>query len=225
MTDLVRTVELSYLASDAAPIGVRLRLAVKRTLDVALAAVGLVVTAPVILLIGLLIRFGSPGPALFRQRRIGAGGRPFDIVKFRTMIDGAEAVLEADPELRERYQANNFKLPSEGDPRVTRLGRFLRSTSLDELPQLWNVLIGDMSLVGPRPVPGDHFFSFAPRSQESYTRVRPGITGSWQIKGRSDAGDAMAEYNDRYVHEWSNWNDLCILVKTVPAVIRRRGAY
>jgi exopolysaccharide production protein ExoY len=224
MTDLIRTLPLPVERSEARTIAgnPRVALAVKRTLDVTVAVLAVILAAPLLLLIALLVRLDSPGPALFRQTRVGAGGRRFRILKFRTMVKDAEEILAGDPELRQRYEANNFKLAIADDPRVTRVGRFLRQMSLDELPQLWNVLRGDMSMVGVRPVPEQHYESFGP-AQSSYTEMRPGITGLWQVNGRHPA--SMAATNSDYVGRWSLGRDFRIMLKTLPAVISRRGAH
>ena len=234
MTDLIRTLPLN-LPVDTRSLarvsvdpglsaGVRAQLAVKRAFDIVAALLGLVLVAPVLAVVALLVRLDSPGGALFRQTRVGVGGRRFRIVKFRTMVQGAEAILALDPELLAEYERNNFKLASEADPRITGLGRFLRQTSLDELPQLWNVLRGEMSLVGPRPLPENHFDAFGEK-KDSYLSMRPGITGYWQVAGRSAAGHAMPEMTDYYVRNWSLWLDAQVLAKTVPAVLARHGAH
>ena len=196
---------------------------VKRVVDVGGALVGLVVLAPVFLSLAALIRLDSPGPVLFRQRRTGLGGRPFRILKFRTMVDGAEALKPALAHLSHSRDPRLFKIRA--DPRVSRVGHWLRRWSLDELPQLWNVLRGEMSLVGPRP--------FVETDLEHYeTRhfgrlgAKPGITGLWQVNGRSDIVDfeEVVALDTRYVREWSLWLDLKILFRTIPVVVRRTGA-
>jgi exopolysaccharide production protein ExoY len=228
MTDLIRTAPLTFEADSrlaVTPI-VRLQRAVKRTFDVLVAAVGLLAVLPALLVLGALVRLDSSGPALFRQARVGAGGRRFRIAKFRTMVEGAEDLLELDPDLRKLHRENSFKLPVAMDPRVTRLGAFLRRTSLDELPQLWNVLIGDMSLVGARPVePGQLPLLYGDR-QECYLAMRPGLTGYWQVSGRSAVGDDdRAALDLHYLENWSMGLDLKIIAKTLPAVITRHGAH
>ena len=196
---------------------------VKRTLDLLLAGVGLVLLAPLLGGIALAVRLDSPGPVLFRHERLGRGGRRFRLLKFRTMEPDAEERLEADPELRERYVENDYKLPVDQDPRVTRVGRFLRETSLDELPQLVNVLKGDMSLVGPRPVVAPEIDEFG-RHAPVVLGVRPGVTGYWQISGRSSVGyPERARREIAYVVNWSLWRDLAILARTVPVVLRKIG--
>jgi undecaprenyl-phosphate galactose phosphotransferase len=166
------------------------------------------------------------GPAIFSHRRIGRYGLAFGCLKFRTMVPDAEdalrRLLESDPRARAEWE-RDFKLRE--DPRITPVGEFLRRTSLDELPQLWNVLKGEMSLVGPRPVIEEELERYGDQVGY-YLETRPGITGLWQISGRNDTG-----YEDRvaldswYVRNWSLWYDLVILVKTVGVVMRGRGAY
>jgi lipopolysaccharide/colanic/teichoic acid biosynthesis glycosyltransferase len=168
-----------------------------------------------------LVKLDSPGPVLFRQPRAGRGGHPFRIVKFRTMRVDAEDLL-ADLRRRSGQDGAFFKL--EDDPRITRIGHWLRRLSLDELPQLWNVLQGDMSLVGPRPLPVSEAGWFSPIDRRR-TLVRPGITGLWQVSGRSSltAEDAV-RLDLTYVESWSLVLDLVILVRTVGAVVRGSGA-
>ena len=163
----------------------------------------------------------------YAQRRIGQGGTVFPAHKLRTMVPDAEAVLrralDEDPALRAEWE-EHFKL--ERDPRITRVGAFLRKTSLDELPQLWNVLMGEMSLVGPRPLPAYHHGELAERVRAMRERARPGITGLWQVSGRSDAGNiGMERWDPYYVRNWSMWLDLVILVRTFRVVIKGSGAY
>jgi Undecaprenyl-phosphate galactose phosphotransferase WbaP len=198
---------------------------VKRSLDVALASTMLVALAPVLLSLAAAVRVDG-GPVLFRHRRIGANGRPFYCLKFRSMCVDAEARLkehlENDAEARTEWD-RDFKLKT--DPRITRLGNLMRRTSLDELPQLLNVLKGDMSLVGPRPiVPAE-----IPRYGDSfhaYLRCRPGITGLWQVSGRNDVDyGTRVELDTRYASDWSIVTDAMILARTVIVVFRRSGAY
>ena len=192
----------------------------KRAFDVVMAALGLVVLAPVLVVIALAVWLSSPGPPLFRQLRAGRFGEPFRMWKFRTMTVGAES---ARPELLAQSRDPDW-LSLENDPRVTRVGRFLRRTSLDELPQLLNVLHGEMSLVGPRPLPlAEH--ARAPEWSAPRLRVRPGLTGLWQVTGRTRTSFLeMLRIDCRYASRRSFWADLKILVQTVPAVLRGRGA-
>lgn len=197
----------------------------KRVLDVIGAFVGLLLAAPIVALLAPCIKLSSPGPVLFAHTRLGRDGRPFRCFKLRTMRADAEAFLQADPALRAAYCANGFKLPSHADERVTGLGRFMRLTSLDELPQFWNVLRGDMALVGPRPIVEDELLHYAVRDRRVLLSVRPGITGAWAVAGRNRLGyPARAGVELEYVRHWSLARDLRVLVRTVGAVIGRRGA-
>ena len=200
--------------------------ALKRTLDLAGAAVGLVVLAPLLGVIAAAIKLTSKGPILFSQPRIGRDGARFCIHKFRSMRTDAEELLHENPQLYARYVANNFKVPKEEDFRVTRLGQFLRATSLDELPQLWNVAMGEMSLVGPRPVVPEEIARYG-EFASLLLSVKPGITGHWQTSGRS----RVAEYSKRvlldmeYIRDQSLRSDVEILIRTVGKVARREGSY
>jgi exopolysaccharide biosynthesis polyprenyl glycosylphosphotransferase len=197
---------------------------VKRTIDLAASALGLLVLTPLLAAIALAIRLDSPGPIFFRQRRHGRGGSEFEIVKFRTMVADAEAQRLAMAHLNEMEGSGPlFKMAS--DPRVTKVGAFLRKTSLDELPQLWNVLRGAMSLVGPRPFvvhESEQITGWAGRRLDT----TPGITGLWQVLGRNDIPfDEMVKLDYVYVTNWSLWWDIKILLRTIPTVLARRGAY
>ena len=199
------------------------QLAVKRTVDILLTLAVLVVAWPFLAVIAVAIRMDSRGPILFGQIRAGVGGRPFRMLKFRTMRDGADAEKDGLSALNESGDPRLFKIRN--DPRVTRMGRFLRRSSLDELPQLFNVLKGDMSLVGPRPFfPGD----LADYERHHFERlhVLPGITGLWQISGRSDVVDfeEVIRLDREYIENWSVLTDIHILARTLPAALGR-GAY
>ncbi len=201
------------------------QLALKRVLDVLGASLGLLIVSPVLAGIALWVRLDSPGPAVFRQIRLGARGKTFRCFKFRSMRADAEAVLRSDPDLYTRYVKNHFKLPEERDPRLTRAGQFLRRTSLDELPQLINVLKGDMSLVGPRPIVPEELEHYD-RSAPLFLSIKPGMTGAWAVSGRSRVGyPDRARMELEYVRRWSLLSDFGILLRTVPAVLRRRGAH
>ena len=200
------------------------QLAVKRLADIVAASLGLLLMAPVFVMIGVLVKLESPGPVLFRQLRVGFGGREFRIYKFRSMVADAEARQADLIDLSAYRDRRLFKMKD--DPRVTRLGRFLRRSSLDELPQLINVLRGEMSLVGPRPpLPGEvalylehHYARFA---------MKPGITGPWQVGGRNRITefDEILLLEQGYMRGWNIFKDVEILVRTVPAVLRMDGAY
>ena len=202
-----------------------LQVALKRSLDITVATLGLVVTAPVMLVLAIAIRVDSPGPILFGQRRPGLGGKPFTVYKFRTMRADAEEIIRSDPALYKRFLANDCKLPPEEDPRITRFGNWLRTTSLDELPQLFNVLLGQMSLVGPRPVVGPELENYGAWTKVLLA-VKPGVTGYWQINGRSSIRYPERAHLDlQYITQWSLAMDLKILLRTVPAVLKRIGAH
>ena len=195
---------------------------VKRALDVSLALVGLVAAAPLLALVALAIRLDSPGPALFAQERYGLHRHRFRVWKFRTMVAGAEA---RQAELEDRNEASGALFKIHDDPRMTRVGRWLRRASLDELPQLWNVLKGEMSLVGPRPLPVRDVARFAEPWLMRRFSAPPGLTGLWQVHGRSCAGfDDLVAMDLEYVDRWSLGMDLRILAATVPAVFRGHGA-
>jgi exopolysaccharide biosynthesis polyprenyl glycosylphosphotransferase len=192
----------------------------KRTVDLGVTSVALVIATPVMLAIALAIKLTSPGPVLFKQRRVGAHEREFTILKFRTMVVGAHAQREALDN-----EADGLLFKMRRDPRVTRVGRFLRKTSLDELPQLFNVLGGAMSLVGPRPALPEETARYA-ESQRGRLRVKPGVTGLWQVNGRHDlAFEDYVRYDLFYVENWSLTMDLYILAKTIPALLTARGSY
>ncbi len=197
--------------------------AIKRVVDVVGAVVGLVAVTPLLLVLAAIIKLDSPGPVIFRHRRIGTGGRPFRMFKLRTMVDGAEALKPTLAHLNHTGDPRLFKI--QNDPRVSRIGRWLRRWSLDELPQLWNVLTGEMSLVGPRPFPESDFMEY---QVHHFARLgaKPGITGLWQVSGRSGIVDfeEVVALDTKYVREWSVLLDLKILLQTVPVVIRRNGA-
>jgi lipopolysaccharide/colanic/teichoic acid biosynthesis glycosyltransferase len=225
MTMLDGALELG--ASPAAPLGIEALTGAplaKRIIDVVGATALLLIAAPVVLAVALAVWLGSEGPVLFRQRRVGRGGVEFEVLKFRTMHRDAERQLQASAELHRRYLAGGCKLPPGRDPRVTRVGALLRRLDLDELPQLWNVLRGDMSLVGPRPVPETELHAYG-HFRRYYEAVRPGLTGLWQVSGRN-----RLAYRDRvaldvdYVQRLSVGRDLAILLRTLPAMVRGGGA-
>lgn len=194
----------------------------KRLFDVVVASTVLALLSPVFALIALVIKMTSPGPVFFRQERVGRYGEPFDMLKFRSMVVNAEELL-AELQLDNEGAGPLFKMKS--DPRITSIGRFIRQSSLDELPQLLNVLRNEMSLVGPRPALRAEMADWEPAL---YARldVKPGITGMWQVSGRS--GTTFAEYTRLdlyYVHNWSMLVDLSIMLRTIPAVLRSEGAY
>jgi Undecaprenyl-phosphate galactose phosphotransferase WbaP len=198
----------------------------KRALDIIGAGVGLVLLAPFFLIVALMVR-ADGGPAFFAHQRVGRGGKLFGCLKFRSMVIDSQARLEAllanDPAARAEWEATR-KLKN--DPRITPIGRFLRSTSLDELPQLFNVLRGEMSLVGPRPVQEAEIDRYYGASAAHYMAVRPGITGLWQVSGRSETSyESRVALDVSYVSRPSLLADISILLRTPVAVLSRRGAH
>jgi exopolysaccharide biosynthesis polyprenyl glycosylphosphotransferase len=200
----------------------RTQAAAKRVCDVAISAVGLLLLAPLLVGVALVIKLTSRGPVIFRQERIGLRGRPFTVLKFRTMVIGADLMLE---KLRDLNEADGPLFKLRKDPRVTRVGRTLRKYSIDELPQLINVLKGEMSLVGPRPPLADEVALYSDL-QLDRLEVRPGITGLWQVSGRSELPfEEYVRLDLFYVENWSIAYDLYILSKTIPMLVSSRGAY
>jgi exopolysaccharide production protein ExoY len=200
--------------------------AAKRAADFIGSIVLLILLSPIFAVVACVLKLTSPGPVLFGQKRVGRIGKLFTMYKFRTMVPDAEKILKSKPELYARYIANNYKLPKNEDPRITRFGQMLRSTSLDELPQLLNVVKGDMSLVGPRPVvPAevDNYGDYA----SLFLSAKPGMTGHWQVSGRSEVADysKRVELDLEYIRDRSLAKDFEILLRTVPSVLRRKGAH
>jgi Undecaprenyl-phosphate galactose phosphotransferase WbaP len=201
------------------------QMAVKRLIDVMMAAAGLFFLAPLMIFIALAIWVNDRGPIVFRQTRIGRGGQEFYCLKFRTMVVDADErlahLLQTDPHAAAEWERDR-KLRN--DPRITAMGRFLRKTSLDELPQLINILRGDMSLVGPRPIVRAEVIKYGDAFTE-YQRVRPGLTGLWQVSGRNDASyDERVRMDSEYVRTWSVAGDIRIVLLTFPALLGK-GAY
>jgi lipopolysaccharide/colanic/teichoic acid biosynthesis glycosyltransferase len=195
---------------------------VKRAFDLVVGALVLVLGLPIWLLIALAVKLDSRGPILFVDRRVGVGEREFGMIKFRTMVAEASALQD---ELEGSNEAEGALFKIREDPRVTRVGRVLRRLSLDEIPQILNVLRGEMSLVGPRPLPLRDY-----RLLEDWHRARyavlPGMTGLWQISGRSGLSfDDLVRLDFTYLENWSVWLDVTIIARTIPAVLTRRGAY
>jgi lipopolysaccharide/colanic/teichoic acid biosynthesis glycosyltransferase len=195
-------------------------LSAKRAFDIVVAAAFLVVSLPVLALLAAIVYFTSPGHPVFQQPRIGHLGLPFTMYKLRTMVDGAERM-----EARLARRSSRTFLKIEKDPRTTPVGRLLRKYSLDELPQMLNVLRGDMSLVGPRPLLLSDMVKLPRHQQLARFAMKPGITGLWQVSGRSHCTDEERMRLDlEYVNNWSLWLDLKILARTIPAVLRAEGA-
>jgi Undecaprenyl-phosphate galactose phosphotransferase WbaP len=200
----------------------------KRLFDIVFSLSVLILFSPVYLLLALLIAISSPGPIFYVQERVGKNYKPFGCIKFRTMIVNADQVLqeimETSPDLRQEFE-NNFKLKN--DPRITWIGRFLRITSLDEFPQFWNVLKGDMTVVGPRPLVPEELFMYGQHIDKILT-IRPGITGLWQVSGRNDIPyERRIKIDVYYVNFQNLWLDLWIVFKTIGVVLfpNKNGAY
>lgn len=197
----------------------------KRGLDILVSGAALLFALPIMAFVSMAILIQDGGKILFVQKRIGQGGETFKCLKFRTMVTDAEArlaeVLEHDPAARHEWETMR-KLTV--DPRITWLGRFLRKSSLDELPQLFNVLIGDMSLVGPRPIVEAEVAKYG-ADFDSYAAVRPGISGLWQVSGRSDVDfERRVQFDKQYARDWSFWFDCEIMLRTIPALLGQSGA-
>ena len=201
-------------------------LALKRFLDLLMVIIGGLVISPILLLIALIVKISSSGPVLYGHQRVGLNGKPFKAYKFRSMVMDAEkkleSVLDSDPELRKEWEATH-KLKK--DPRITLIGKFLRRTSFDEFPQLLNILKGEMSLIGPRPVTEPELVKYGENARRVLT-VTPGLTGLWQVSGRSDTdyGERVS-YDLYYIQSWSVWLDLWILYRTPAAIFKGKGAY
>lgn len=195
---------------------------VKRIIDIIISSIGLIICLPIFIIIALLIKIDSKGPVFFKHKRIGKHGKKLEIYKFRTMIDNAEEAMKYFTEEQKKEFKENFKL--ENDPRVTRVGKILRKTSLDELPQIINILKGEMSIIGPRPIVKNELEKYG-KNQERFLSVAPGLTGYWAANGRSDVS-----YEERmalelyYVDNRSLLLDLKIFLKTIGSVLRGRGA-
>lgn len=217
------SLDLQYIDAETAP---PLGGAIKRAFDIAGAAAGVLVLSPLFLLIALLVKASDGGSVLYGHRRVGRGGSVFHCLKFRTMVSDGDAVLAAhfrdNPDAKSEWEATR-KLKD--DPRVTRVGTVLRKLSLDELPQIINILLGDMSIVGPRPVVRDELEYYG-KAAVFYLKSRPGLTGLWQVSGRNDVSyDSRVAFDRHYVENWSLVQDIRIILKTVPAVCLSRGSY
>jgi len=203
----------------------RTKLAIQRLFDVAVAIVGALVALLPGLAIAATVKATSAGPAFFVQERVGRNSEVFRLVKFRTMREGTHLEVRDNAEMLAEYQANDFKLPAD-DPRITSIGRWLRRTSLDELPQLINVLRGEMSVVGVRPVLPDELALRPDYDQALYRTLRPGMTGLWQVEGRSSVqNDDRLHLDRRYLETWSLWGDAKILLRTPEALLRISHAH
>ncbi len=197
--------------------------AIKRAMDFVFSLIAIIIVSPVMLITAIAIKLDSPGPVIFKQVRVGQNGRTFNMYKFRSMCQDAE---ERKDELMEQNEMDGFMFKIKDDPRVTRVGKFIRRTSIDELPQLINVLMGDMSLVGTRPPTIDEVAKYK-RGQWRRISIKPGVTGLWQISGRNDirSFDEVVELDLRYIDNWTLEEDIAILFKTVGVLLTKKGAY
>ncbi len=200
----------------------------RRIFDILFSILVLILTFPLFIAIAIAIKLTDKGPIFFKHKRVGLNGKTFEVIKFRTMYPDAQEklkeLLEKDPKAREEWE-KTFKLKN--DPRVTPIGKFLRKTSLDELPQFINVLKGEMSVVGPRPVTEEELKKYYGDKAKYYLSVKPGITGYWQVEGRSDVEDykKRVEMDVWYVKNRSFWLDLKIILKTIKVMLTGKGAY
>lgn len=201
---------------------------IKRIFDICFSLSALIIGSPIFIIVAACIAFSSPGKIIYSHERVGRGGRPFRCYKFRTMYTDADKrlkeILSACPELKAEWE-RSFKLKN--DPRITRIGAFLRKTSLDELPQFWNVLKGDLSVVGPRPVIQEEIVKYFGSKASKVLSIRPGLTGPWQVSGRSDITcyAKRIELDEYYVDNQSFLLDLKLIGKTIPAMLFSKGAY
>ncbi len=198
----------------------------KRLTDIVLSTIALICFSPIFLVVWIMSLFGeNKGPLFFKQTRIGKNGRPFKIYKFRSMIVNADEILHANPELYQKYVDNNYKLEPEEDPRVTKLGHWLRKTSIDEIPQFINILRGEMSIIGPRPVVKEELVEYGDRV-DKFLSVKPGAMGLWQASGRSNIGyPERCDLELSYVDHASYWFDIKIMFKNIISIFKSTGAY
>lgn len=209
------------------PISVK-HLPIKRIFDILFSLTVLILFSPLFLMIALAIFITSPGNIIYSHQRIGRGGKPFPCYKFRTMYQDADLrlkeILEKNPVLKEEWE-KTYKLKN--DPRITPIGAFLRKTSMDELPQFWNVLKGDLSVVGPRPVVEEEINKYFGHKALKILSMRPGLTGPWQVSGRSDITcyKKRIELDEFYIEKQSFFFDVVLIAKTIPAIIQSKGAY
>lgn len=198
----------------------------KRLTDIVLSTIALICFSPIFLVVWIMTLFGeNKGPLFFKQTRIGKNGRPFKIYKFRSMIVNADEILHANPELYQKYVDNNYKLEPEEDPRVTKLGHWLRKTSIDEIPQFINILRGEMSIIGPRPVVKEELVEYGDRV-DKFLSVKPGAMGLWQASGRSNIGyPERCDMELSYVDQASYWLDIKIMFKNIISIFKSTGAY
>jgi len=207
------------------PVNKSYETSIIRLFDILISVSALVVTFPVVFMLSIILFFLNGTPIIFEQKRLGKNGKKFKIFKFRTMRSDATDILKEDPDLFEKYVKNDYKIPANEDPRLVKLGSFLRKTSIDEIPQFFNVLKGDMSIVGPRPIVPEEIERYK-GFEKLFLSVKPGITGLWQITGRSDIEYPQRKYLDLlYIENKSIIFDIKIFFKTIKIVLFRTGAH
>jgi exopolysaccharide production protein ExoY len=199
---------------------------IKNIFDKLFAIFAIFLLSPIYLFLSIIILFYDGYPIFFRQERVGLNGRVIKVIKFRSMLKNAEVILKNDPKLYDEYVKNGYKLDASRDPRILPFGKFIRKTSLDEIPQFFNVLFNDMSVVGPRPVLDKELIELYADNANFYKSVKPGITGLWQVSGRSEIKNKQrVELDMYYIQKKSIFFDIYIIIKTIKTVLDRRGAY
>lgn len=214
--------ELTKIEIDNMEIKGKIYRAFKRIVDIILGCIGLVLLSPVFLILAICIKIDSKGPVIFAHKRIGKNGKEFNMYKFRSMYENAEKMIENFNEEQKREWQENFKL--ENDPRITKVGKFLRKTSLDELPQIVNIIKGDLSIIGPRPVIDEELEKYG-KNKDKFLSITPGLTGYWQANGRSNTTyEERMQMELYYIDNQSLWLDIKIFFKTIVSVLKKEGA-
>ena len=214
--------ELTKIEIDNMEIKGKIYRAFKRIVDIILGCIGLVLLSPVFLILAICIKIDSKGPVIFAHKRIGKNGKEFNMYKFRSMYENAEEMIENFNEEQKREWQENFKL--ENDPRITKVGKFLRKTSLDELPQIINIIKGDLSIIGPRPIVDEELEKYG-ENKEKFLSITPGLTGYWQANGRSNTTyEERMQMELYYIDNQSLWLDIKIFFKTIVSVLKKEGA-
>lgn len=220
--NIQNTKELTKIGIDDMEIKGKIYRGFKRIADIVLGCIGLIILLPVFLIIGICIKIDSKGPVIFAHKRIGKNGKKFNMYKFRSMYENAEEMIDNFSEEQKREWQENFKL--ENDPRITRVGNFLRKTSLDELPQIVNIIKGDLSIIGPRPIVDEELEKYG-ENKEKFLSITPGLTGYWQANGRSNTTyEERMQMELYYIDNQSLWLDIKIFFKTIVSVLKKEGA-
>lgn len=220
--NIQNTKELTKIEIDNMEIKGKIYRGFKRIVDIILGCIGLVLLSPIFLILAICIKIDSKGPVIFAHKRIGKNGKEFNMYKFRSMYENAEEMIENFNEEQKREWQENFKL--ENDPRITKVGKFLRKTSLDELPQIVNIIKGDLSIVGPRPIVDEELEKYG-ENKEKFLSITPGLTGYWQANGRSNTTyEERMQMELYYIDNQSLWLDIKIFFKTIVSVLKKEGA-